>query len=150
MRRAGTGVAPGLFAEVQENPTGRNVEAGVAAFNEHRADGIIALGGGSGLDCAKTIAILAACGGPLWRFAWPDHEAAQAEPGRFPIIAIPTTAGTGAEVEPSAIITDSAAPAKRAILHPAMLPEGGDRRSGAHRQPAGEAHGRHGHGCPQP
>jgi alcohol dehydrogenase class IV len=116
-------VSPGFFAEVQENPTGRNVEAGVAAFNDHRADGIIALGGGSGLDCAKTIAILAACGGPLWRFAWPDHEAAQAEPGRFPIIAIPTTAGTGAEVEPSAIITDSEAPAKRAILHPAMLPK---------------------------
>ena len=118
-----TGLEPGLFAEVQENPTGRNVEAGVAAFTGHRADGIIALGGGSGLDCAKTIAILAACGGPLWRFAWPDHEAAQSEPGRFPIIAIPTTAGTGAEVEPSAIITDSAVPAKRAILHPAMLPK---------------------------
>ncbi|HEY2112236.1 MAG TPA: iron-containing alcohol dehydrogenase [Dongiaceae bacterium] len=89
----GTGVAPGFFAGVQENPTGRNVEAGVAAFNDHRADGVIALGGGSGLDCAKTIAILVACGGPLWRFAWPDHEAAQSEPGRFPIIAIPTTAG---------------------------------------------------------
>ncbi|HXU59380.1 MAG TPA: iron-containing alcohol dehydrogenase, partial [Verrucomicrobiae bacterium] len=57
-------VSPGFFAEVQENPTGRNVEAGVAAFNDHRADGIIALGGGSGLDCAKTIAILAAFGGP--------------------------------------------------------------------------------------
>ena len=94
----------------------------------HKADGVIALGGGSGLDAGKTVALLAACGGSLWRFAWPDHQAAQAqgaqgEAARFPVIAIPTTAGTGAEVEPSAIITDSDAPAKRAILHPAMMPK---------------------------
>ena len=89
----------------------------------HKADGVIALGGGSGLDAGKTVALLAACGGSLWRFAWPDHQAAQSETARFPVIAIPTTAGTGAEVEPSAIITDSEAPAKRAILHPAMMPK---------------------------
>ncbi|HEX4569737.1 MAG TPA: iron-containing alcohol dehydrogenase [Dongiaceae bacterium] len=117
------GLAPEVFAEIEENPTGHQIEAGVAAFQAHKADGVIALGGGSGLDAGKTVALLAACGGSLWRFAWPDHQAAQNEAARFPVIAIPTTAGTGAEVEPSAIITDSATPAKRAILHPAMMPK---------------------------
>src|SRR6516162_2031219 len=117
------GLIPEVFAEIEENPTGRQIEAGVAAFQAHQADGVIALGGGSGLDAGKTVALLAACGGSLWRFAWPDHQAAQSEAARFPVIAIPTTAGTGAEVEPSAIITDSEAPAKRAILHPAMMPK---------------------------
>jgi alcohol dehydrogenase class IV len=116
------GLAPEMFAEIGENPTGRQVEAGVAAFRAHAADGVIALGGGSGLDAGKTVALLAACGGPLWRFAWPNHGAAQDAPARFPVIAIPTTAGTGAEVEPSAIITDEDGPAKRAILHPALMP----------------------------
>jgi alcohol dehydrogenase class IV len=121
------GLAPEVFAEIDENPTGRQIEAGAAAFQAHQADGVIALGGGSGLDAGKTVALLAASGGSLWRFAWPDHEAAQRTAGAaaacFPIIAIPTTAGTGAEVEPSAIITDSDAPAKRAILHPGMMPK---------------------------
>jgi alcohol dehydrogenase class IV len=80
-------VAPGLFAEVQANPTRRNVEAGVAAFTEHRADGIIALGGGSGLDGPKTIAILAACGVPPG-VPWPiTRQRSRAR--RFPLIAIP-------------------------------------------------------------
>ena len=122
------GLIPEVFAEIEENPTGHQIEAGVAAFQAHQADGVIALGGGSGLDAGKAVALLAACGGSLWRFAWPGHQAAQAqgaqgEAARFPVIAIPTTAGTGAEVEPSAIITDSEAPAKRAILHPAMMPK---------------------------
>jgi alcohol dehydrogenase class IV len=117
------GLIPEVFAEIEENPTGPQIEAGVAAFQAHKADGVIALGGGSGLDAGKTVALLAACGGSLWRFAWPDHQAAQSEAARFPVIAIPTTAGTGAEVEPSAIITDSDAPAKRTILHPAMMPK---------------------------
>lgn len=125
------GLAPEVFAEIEENPTGRQIEAGAAAFRAHGADGVIALGGGSGLDAGKTVALLAASGGSLWRFAWPDHEAARrtgqrAAPGEVachPVIAVPTTAGTGAEVEPSAIITDSDAPAKRAILHPGMMPK---------------------------
>ena len=119
---AALGAQPGLFTDVQENPTAANVAAGVAAFHAWRADGVIALGGGSALDCGKTIALLAGCGGSLWRFAWPDHGAAQAEPGAAPIVAIPTTAGTGAEVEASAIITDPAGPTKRAIIHPGLLP----------------------------
>jgi alcohol dehydrogenase class IV len=116
-------VRPALFADVQANPTGANVEAGVAALERHQADGLIALGGGSAIDCAKAIALLAACGAPLWRFAWPGHAAAQGERVRLPILAIPTAAGTGAEVEPSALITDSALPAKRALLHPGMMPK---------------------------
>jgi alcohol dehydrogenase class IV len=118
----GPGIAPKLFAGLQENPTGRNVEEGVAAFHAWKADGVIALGGGSGLDGGKTVALLAGCGGSLWRFAWPDHGPAQSEQAPVPIIAIPTTAGTGAEVEPSAVITDERQPVKRAVLHPAMLP----------------------------
>jgi alcohol dehydrogenase class IV len=118
-----TEVAPRLFSEVQENPTVADVEGGVAAFRAWNADGVIALGGGSGLDCGKAVALLAGCGGSLWRFAWPDHEAAQEEGGAYPVIAIPTTAGTGAEVEASAIITDPRGPAKRGIVHPDMLPK---------------------------
>jgi alcohol dehydrogenase class IV len=117
------GLAPEVFAEIGENPDSRQIEAGVAAFRAHEADGVIALGGGSGLDAGKAIALLAACRGSLWRFAWPDHEAAQREAASFAIIAIPTTAGTGAEVEPSAVITDAETPAKRAILHPGMMPK---------------------------
>jgi alcohol dehydrogenase class IV len=116
------GIAPQVFAEVRENPTHVEVEAGVAAFHAAEADGVIALGGGSALDCGKAVAVLAGCGGSLWRFAWPDHEAAQSETGVYPIIAIPTTAGTGAEVEASGIITDPRVPIKKGIVHPAMMP----------------------------
>ncbi|HEY2889646.1 MAG TPA: iron-containing alcohol dehydrogenase [Dongiaceae bacterium] len=116
------GVTPMLFGEVQENPTGEDVAAGAAAFNKASCDGVVALGGGSGLDCGKAVALLAGCGGSLWRFAWPDHEPASAEQGCYPVIAIPTTAGTGAEVETGSMITDPT-PAKKAIVHPGMLPK---------------------------
>ncbi|QEX20391.1 alcohol dehydrogenase [Hypericibacter adhaerens] len=119
----GPGIAPRFFTGLQENPTGGNIAEGVAAFRAWNADGVVALGGGSGLDGGKTIALMAGAGGSLWRFAWPDHAAAQSERAGVPIIAIPTTAGTGAEVEPSAIITDERGPTKRAVLHPAMLPK---------------------------
>jgi alcohol dehydrogenase class IV len=115
-------VTPVLFGEVQENPTGADVAAGAAAFNKAGCDGVVALGGGSGLDCGKAVALLAGCGGSLWRFAWPDHEPASTEQGCYPVIAIPTTAGTGAEVETGSMITDPT-PAKKAIVHPGMLPK---------------------------
>jgi alcohol dehydrogenase class IV len=117
------GIAPQVFAEVRENPTNVEVEAGAAAFHAAKSDGVIALGGGSALDCGKAIAVLAGCGGSLWRFAWPEHEAAQSESGVYPIIAVPTTAGTGAEVEASGIITDPRIPIKKGIVHPGMMPK---------------------------
>jgi alcohol dehydrogenase class IV len=116
-------LAPQIFAEVRENPTDVEVEAGVAAFHATQADGVIALGGGSALDCGKAIALLAGCGGSIWRFAWPDHDAAQSETGAYPIIAIPTTAGTGDEVEASGIITNPQIPIKKGIVHPGMMPK---------------------------
>ena len=86
------------------------------------ADGVIALGGGSGLDCGKAVALLAGLGGDLWRFAYPRSLEVQAERSTVPIIAIPTTAGTGAEVEASAIITNDAKPVKAGIVNLSMMP----------------------------
>ncbi len=117
------GIAPQLFAEVQENPTDENVRAGAAAFRDAKADGVIALGGGSGLDCGKSIAVLGGLGGDLKRFISPDHELGARERGVPPIIAIPTTAGTGAEIEIAAVITDTASRVKIGVWHPEMLPK---------------------------
>jgi alcohol dehydrogenase class IV len=114
--------APLLWAGADQNPTGKQVLAGTEAFHDHKADGVIALGGGSGLDCGKAVALLAGCGGDLWRFAYPRSLEAQAERSKVPIIAIPTTAGTGAEVEASGIITDPRKPVKAGIVNPSMMP----------------------------
>jgi alcohol dehydrogenase class IV len=119
---AGTAAAPLMWAGAGQNPTGEQVMAGVAAFHAHRADSVIALGGGSGLDCGKTVALLAGLGGDLWRFAYPRSLDVQSERTPVPIIAIPTTAGTGAEVEASGIITDTAKPVKAGIVNLSMLP----------------------------
>ncbi len=113
---------PLLWAGADQNPTGEQVIAGTQAFHDHRADGVIALGGGSGLDCGKSVALLAGLGGDLWRFAYPRSLEVQAERSHVPIIAIPTTAGTGAEVEASGIITDTSRPAKAGIVNLSMMP----------------------------
>jgi len=113
---------PLLWAEADQNPTGSQVIAGTEAFHDHRADGVIALGGGSGLDCGKAVALLAGLGGDLWRFAYPRSLEVQAERSSVPIIAIPTTAGTGAEVEASSIITNEAIPVKAGIVNLSMMP----------------------------
>ncbi len=111
-----------MWAGADQNPTGEQVMAGTQAFHDHRADGVIALGGGSGLDCGKSVALLAGLGGDLWRFAYPRSLEVQAERTKVPIIAIPTTAGTGAEVEASGIITDTSKPVKAGIVNVSMLP----------------------------
>ncbi len=105
-----------------QNPTGDQVMAGVAAFHDAKADCVIALGGGSGLDCGKSVALMAGLGGDLWRFAYPRSLEVQAERSKVPIIAIPTTAGTGAEVEASGIITDPSKPVKAGIVNLSMMP----------------------------
>lgn len=119
---AANGAEPLLWAGADQNPTGEQVMAGVEAFHAHRADGVIALGGGSGLDCGKSVALMAGLGGDLWRFAYPRSLEVQAERTPVPIIAIPTTAGTGAEVEASGIITDTSKPVKAGIVNVSMLP----------------------------
>ena len=113
---------PMLWAGADQNPTGEQVMAGTEAFHDHRADCVIALGGGSGLDCGKSVALLAGLGGDLWRFAYPRSLEVRAERTALPIIAIPTTAGTGAEVEASGIITDTSKPVKAGIVNLSMLP----------------------------
>jgi alcohol dehydrogenase class IV len=114
--------APLLWVGADQNPTGAQVIEGAQAFHDHNADGVIALGGGSGLDCGKSVALLAGLGGDLWRFAYPRNLETQAERTKVPIIAIPTTAGTGAEVEASGIITDPSKPVKAGIVNVSMMP----------------------------
>ena len=120
---AAQGATPLIWANADQNPTGQQVIDGTAAFHDHHADGVIALGGGSGLDCGKSVALLAGLGGDLWRFAYPRSLEVQAERSKIPIIAIPTTAGTGAEVEASGIITDPSKPVKAGIVNLSMLPK---------------------------
>ena len=119
---AASAATPLLWAGADQNPTGAQVIAGTEAFHDHHADGVIALGGGSGLDCGKSVALLAGLGGDLWRFAYPRSLEVQTERTGVPIIAIPTTAGTGAEVEASGIITDPSKPVKAGIVNLSMLP----------------------------
>ena len=114
-------IHPILFAEVQENPTDANVIAGAEAYHAAGADAVIALGGGSGLDCGKAVAALAGLGGNLRRFMWPNQEESSRERGVPPIIAIPTTAGTGAEIEIASVITDTDRRVKCGVWHPQML-----------------------------
>lgn len=113
----------GLFADVQANPVGRNVEDGVAAYRDGGHDGIIAFGGGSAIDTAKTIALMAGQSRSLWDFEDAERGWRHADPASIaPTVAVPTTAGTGSEVGRAGIITDEAAGAKRIVAHPGMMP----------------------------
>ena len=112
-----------LFSEVKPNPTGDNVDAGVRVFREGGHDGVIALGGGSALDAAKAIALMAGQNRPLWDFEDVGDNWLRVDVSAMaPCIAIPTTAGTGSEVGRASVITDEQARKKRIIFHPKMLP----------------------------
>lgn len=118
------GVEVGVFSDVQPNPPGANVDAGVAVLKAGGHDGVIAFGGGSGLDVAKTIAFMAGQTRPLWDFEdigdWWTRADSKAI---LPIIAVPTTAGTGSEVGRASVITDEATHTKKIIFHPLMQPK---------------------------
>ena len=112
-----------IFSDVQSNPTGNNVELGVTYFNSNAHDGVIAVGGGSGMDVGKGIAFMAGQDRPLWDFEdvgdyWTraNSEAIQ------PIIAVPTTAGTGSETGRAGVYTNEETKEKKIIFHPKMLP----------------------------
>ncbi|WP_106419042.1 iron-containing alcohol dehydrogenase [Salinicola tamaricis] len=119
------GLAVDVFSQIQGNPTGANVAAGVAAFRAGDHDGVIAFGGGSGLDAAKAVALMARQPESLSLWALEDRgdnwRQADAD-AVLPVVAVPTTAGTGSEVGRAAVITDAEVQVKRIIFHPCMLP----------------------------
>ncbi len=118
------GLEPGLFTDVRSNPVAANVEAGVAAFHARSHDGVVALGGGSALDCGKVIAFMAGQSRPLWDFEDIGDWWQRARPeGIAPVVAIPTTAGTGSEVGRAGVITDETTHTKKIIFHPGMMPK---------------------------
>ena len=120
-RAAGLGV--NLFAEVHGDPTGSDIEAGVTAFRSLDCDGVIALGGGSALDVGKAVAFMSGQDLPIWDFEdVGDNYRRAREDGIAPVIAVPTTAGTGSEVGRAAVITDEGAQVKKIIFHPRMMP----------------------------
>ncbi|SHE63297.1 4-hydroxybutyrate dehydrogenase/hypothetical protein [Litoreibacter ascidiaceicola] len=117
------GLGRGLFSEVDPNPTDKNAEAGVAVYREGGYDGVVAFGGGSGLDLAKVIAFWAGQSRPLWDFEDVGDWWTRANPDKIaPIVAVPTTAGTGSEVGRASVITNSDTHEKKIIFHPKMLP----------------------------
>ncbi|MCL6269152.1 iron-containing alcohol dehydrogenase [Sansalvadorimonas sp. 2012CJ34-2] len=112
-----------LFTDIKGNPTGKNISDGVAAYKTGHHDGIIALGGGSALDAGKAIALMAGQSRSLWSFEDVGDNWLQADADAIaPIVAIPTTAGTGSEVGRASVITDEENQLKRIIFHPKMLP----------------------------
>mgnify|MGYP002525225222 FL=1 len=121
MEAAGLGRA--MFSEVDPNPNEKNLEAGVAVYKAGNHDGVIAFGGGSGLDLGKMVAFMAGQTCPLWDYEdigdWWTRADADAI---APIIAVPTTAGTGSEVGRASVITNSETHVKKIIFHPKVLP----------------------------
>ncbi|MFY9237827.1 MAG: iron-containing alcohol dehydrogenase [Roseovarius sp.] len=122
METAGFGRA--IFADVDPNPNETNLIAGVKAYNEGGHDGVIAFGGGSGLDLGKMVAFMCGQTRPVWDFEdvgdWWTRAAADAI---APIVAVPTTAGTGSEVGRASVITNAETQEKKIIFHPKVLPE---------------------------
>ncbi|MEO9341190.1 iron-containing alcohol dehydrogenase [Mesorhizobium sp. SB112] len=114
----------GVFSEVQPNPVESNLTAGIAVFKQGKHDGVIAFGGGSGLDLGKLIAFQAGQTRPVWDFEDVGDWWTRANSDAIvPIIAVPTTAGTGSEVGRAAVITNEETHTKKVIFHPKMLPE---------------------------
>ena len=112
-----------IFSEVQSNPTGNNVELGVSYFNSNSHDGVIAVGGGSGMDVGKGIAFMAGQDRPLWDFEdIGDYWTRANSEAIKPIIAVPTTAGTGSETGRAGVYTNEETKEKKIIFHPKMLP----------------------------
>ena len=117
------GIKYGVFSDVRPNPVESNLTAGVEVFRKGKHDGVIAFGGGSALDLGKLIAFQAGQSLPVWDFEdigdwWTRADAKKIAP----IVAVPTTAGTGSEVGRAGVITHEASHTKKVIFHPKMLP----------------------------
>ena len=112
-----------IFSDFSGNPIGENVDDGVKIFNEFKCDGVIAFGGGSGLDVGKAIAFMSGQSRPIWDFEdIGDYWKRADETNISPIIAVPTTAGTGSETGRASAIINKETGIKKIIFHPKFLP----------------------------
>ncbi len=117
------GLACELFSEVQANPVEANVTAGVEALRAGGHDGVIAFGGGSALDAGKAIALMAGQTRPLFDFEDREDWWTRVDvDAMVPVVAVPTTSGTGSEVGRASVITDLRDHTKKIIFHPRMMP----------------------------
>jgi alcohol dehydrogenase len=121
---AGKSIGAPVFSDIKPNPVAGNITAGVAAFKAGGHDGVVAFGGGSALDAGKLVAFMAAQTRPIFDFEdvgdwWTRAHAADIAP----VVAVPTTAGTGSEVGRAGVVTDEATHTKKIIFHPLMMPK---------------------------
>ena len=122
MKEAGLGDA--LFSNVDQNPNEKNLNSGIASFKAGNHDGVIAFCGGSGLDLGKLVAFMVGQDRSVWDFEDVSDWWTRAKPNTiFPIVAIPTTAGTGSEVGRASVLTNSDTLEKKIIFHPQILPK---------------------------
>lgn len=120
---AAAGLPVAVFSDVHPNPTGADVSNGLTVLREGKHDGVIAFGGGSALDAAKAIALMAGQTRPLWDFEDRADWWTRIDPnGMVPVVAVPTTSGTGSEVGRASVILDEDVSVKKIIFHPKMLP----------------------------
>ena len=119
----GDGISVALYSNVIGNPTGTNVNEGVSSFKNNDCDGVIAFGGGSGLDVGKAVAFMSGQTLPIWDFEDVGDNWAKANSDEIaPIIAVPTTAGTGSETGRASVILNEETGVKNIIFHPKFLP----------------------------
>ena len=112
-----------VFSQVRGNPIEDNVTAGVDAYRQGDHDGVIAFGGGSALDAGKAVALMIGQDRPIWEFEDREDWYTRVNvAGMAPVVAVPTTSGTGSEVGRASVITDTRDHTKKIIFHPNMLP----------------------------
>jgi alcohol dehydrogenase class IV len=117
------GLGKAVFSDVDPNPNEMNLAAGLKVYHAGKHDGVIAFGGGSALDLGKLIAFMSGQTRPVWDFEDIGDWYTRADPaGIAPIIAVPTTAGTGSEVGRAGVLTNSVTHVKKIIFHPKILP----------------------------
>jgi alcohol dehydrogenase class IV len=116
------GLGRAIFAEVDPNPNEKNLAAGLEAYHAGRHDGVIAFGGGSGLDLGKVVAFMCGQTRPVWDYEDVGDWWTRADADKIaPIICIPTTAGTGSEVGRAGVLSNSVTHEKKIIFHPKIL-----------------------------
>ena len=113
---------PAVFSDIWGNPIVAQVEAGIQSWRDHAADGIVAIGGGAPVDVAKAIALMAHHPGHLFEYEDGKPDARPIDQPIPPIVALPTTAGTGSEVGRSAVISDNQTHEKKIVFDPKLLP----------------------------